>query len=245
MQNRCLKLKAAGYYLFLLYFPAVILTSCYNADFKKPVYPEPAEAFPEPLTLFSILKNHHPESMIFAQKAVLELNGHSMPAIGLCKYNQPDKFAALSLLTATGIKVLEVEEKNNRVIKSFIMPDLADKIKSEKKAVAQIADDIKFIFFIPEKKPVEFLKTSSYMLLGWKNGIRKTVLKFGWAPDIHQFVLKEKIYYIKQYPEMSVFYYNHKKHNNKIIPMKIRYENFRFGYSLIIKNTDILNNESK
>jgi hypothetical protein len=222
-----------------------LTTSCTVTGFKKPVYPVPSEAFPKPLELYDAYKKSHPESLGFVQKAVLDLNGHLIPALGLCKYNQTDQFVALSLLTTTGIKVLEVEESNNRIIKSFVMPDLAKKINSEKKAVAQIADDIKLIFFMPKGKPVEFLHNSNFMLLSWKNGMRKTVLKFGWNKKLKRFVLKEKLYYIKQYPEVSVFYYEHKIYDNKIVPMKVRYENFRFGYNLTITNTDILNNESK
>jgi len=247
MQNKIIA-YSSKYRLFLNIVVTTLLflmLSCATISFKKPDYPLPKAGFPKPLELVKKYRQSYAKKMTFSQKAVIELNGHKMPALGMCAFNQSEKYLALSLLTTTGIKVLEVEQKNNFIAKSFVMPDIAKKINSEKTAVAQIASDIKFIFYFPEGKPEEFSQNKSSMSVYWKKTPRKICLKFGWNSKLKRFVLKEKMLYIKNYIESVAYYYNHQVYNNKIVPMKIRYENYRFGYNLIINNTEILNDESQ
>jgi hypothetical protein len=222
----------------------VFLQACATVVYKKPDFPEIKEKIKFSKVYKHFIKNFQFKGE-YVQKVVIELNGRSIPALGMCSYDLLSKRVALTLLTTTGVKILELDEDDGIMKKAFIMPEMAKKIRNGEKAVQQIADDIKHIYFKPFEQPNECSRNQNSVSLFFKNDIRKTELKFGLDLNNASFVLKEKYFYIKRYPESAVFYYDYELHNGKLIPMRIRYENYLYGYNLTIKNTEVIDNARK
>ena len=175
-------------------------------------------------------------SCTMAQNAVLEMKGRSIAAIGLCAFSNERGYLALSLISTTGIKLIEIAEFNGKRRSVFAISEIAD----DEKAADLIADDVKRIYFHPLGNPLYYQCSANKVRLIWIEGSIKNELSFGFDQELERTVLKEKKIFIDNELAGLVYYYDHQVFNGRNVAMRIRYENYKYGYNLILKNREVI-----
>jgi len=227
------------YKIFIISGLLLSLPAC-RTVYQRPEFAKFAKD-PSPLIVFNNFKCRYLTKATLYQNAIIDIKGRSMAAIGLCSYDTDRQYIALSLLAPTGIKLIEVAEFNGKRRRAFAIAEIA----SGDKAVNGIADDIKRIYFQPTVQPINYSSNDTSITFYWTFKNKKLKLKFGKSPDkeLGETLLFEKHIYINNTLIGSVFYYDYKKINNKIVPMRIRYENYKYDYNLILKNNEVVEGE--
>lgn len=217
------------------------ITSC------RSVYPQPEFAkFAKPPVPHAVLKEFREKALtectVF-QKAVIDIKGRKMAALGLCSIDAEQKYIALSLISTTGIKLIEFAEHNGVRRSSFVFSDIA----TGDQAAKRIGDDIKRIYIHPNGDPLFNESTENAVILIWDKGDIRTELRFGKSSkeDIGKTLLLEKKIFIDDTLEGVVYYYDYKKINEKISPMRIHYKNKKYDYSLTLKTNEVVDGEKK
>ena len=220
--------------LAIIVLPGLIVASC-TTTYPRPKFIDFPKT-PEPLKLLKEFRKNQIVSCTMAQNAVLDLNGKSMAAIGLCAFDNSRGYLAVSLISTTGIKLIEVAEFNGKRRSVFAISD----ISNEEKAADRIADDVKRIYTHPKGNPLYYQCNSNKVVFIWPTGKIKNELSLGYNPQSGKVVLKEKKIFVDNVLEGCVFYYDYQDFKGKDIPMRIRYENYKYGYSLTLKNTEVV-----
>jgi len=212
----------------------IVCSSC-STGYPRPVFANFAIA-PEPLQVLKEFQKNRLEACTLVQTAILDIKGRKMVAIGLCAYDMNRDYIALSLISTTGIKLIEIAEFNGKRRAAFAISDIAD----GDQAANQIADDIKRIYMQPKNNPLYYNCTKNKVTFIWRNGKKQNELLFGFQKDTGKAVLKEKKIFDNKKLQAAVFYFDHKEFNGKNIPMRIRYENYKFNYNLTLKNQEVI-----
>lgn len=220
--------------LLAITFSLGLLCSCMS-DYPRPEF-EYFPQTPNPLKVLKEFRKNQIVSCTMAQNAVMEINNKSIAAIGLCAFNSEQGYIALSLISTTGIKLIEVAEFNGKRRAVFAISDISD----ENKAADRIADDVKRIYIHPTGNPAFYQVSDPKVTFIWLKDKVKNELSFGYDHKLKRTVLKEKKILIEDELVGSVFYYEHKIFNGKNVAMRIRYENYKYGYNLIIKNREVI-----
>lgn len=212
-----------------------MLTSCRGA------YPRPEFVYfanpPAPRQVLDDFRKKNIEACSLYQTAVIEIKGKSIAAIGFCAFDADKGDIALSLMSTTGMKFIEIAEFNGKKSSVFTLPDVA----SEEQAALRIGEDIKRIFIQPKGDPKDYQLTSSSLSFGWLDKDLRTELIFGRSPekDIDGLLLLGKKIYVKDSLAGEVYYYDYKNLHGKLVPMRIRYENQNFDYNLTLKTKEV------
>ena len=212
----------------------IVCSSC-STGYPRPVFADFAIA-PKPLKVLQGFKKNRLEACTLVQNAILDIKGKKMVAIGLCAYDMNRDYIALSLISTTGIKLIEIAEFNGKRRSAFAISDIAD----GNQAANQIADDIKRIYMQPKTDPLYYNCTKNKVVFIWRDGKNQNELLFGFQKNTGKAVLKEKKIFDNKKLQAAVFYFDHKEFNGKSIPMRIRYENYQFNYNLTLKNQEVI-----
>ncbi|MBN1864678.1 MAG: hypothetical protein JW808_07235 [Victivallales bacterium] len=191
---------------------------------------------PDALEIFDSFDKVRARRLTLCQSAVLEFKGQASSAIGLCSYDSGLGYIALSLISPTGVKLLEFVELNRKRRFVFVMPELAP----GEEAAERIADDARRIYFHPEGKPTYYGITARYVSLVFDEGEFRTELRFGIDPGTGETVLREKRILLGDRLESLVFYLDYSDYDGLLYPGRIRYENFSHGYVLSLKNLEVV-----
>ena len=219
----------------LMLFFVLGISSC------KSVYPRPEFAnfanSPDPVKVMMDFRKNNIQACSLYQTAIIEVKGKSIASIGFCSFDAENGNIALSLMSTTGMKFVEIAEINGKKSAILTLPDVAFK----QKAIQGISEDIKRIYIQPKGIPEDFLETDRSLSFNWVNGDLRTELIFGQSPkkDIKGLLLLTKKIYLKDLLDSVVFYYDYKKINDKLMPMRIRYENDKYDYNLILKTKEV------
>lgn len=209
-------------------------TSC-GTTYPRPVFATFAKT-PAPLKVFKSIEKNRVNACTMFQNAIIEIKGKGMAAIGLCSYDINRGYIAVSLISTTGIKLIEVAEFNGKRRQVFAMSDIAN----GDKAANRIADDVKRIYIQPTGPP-QYLKCSvNSVLFIWSKGKIRNELRLGHDSPSNPIVLQEKKIFLDNELEGAVFYYDYKDINGKQFPMRIRYENYKYNYNLTLKNKEVV-----
>jgi len=221
--------------ILLISFFFLGITSC------RSVYPRPEFAnfanSPDPREVLINFRKNNIKACSLYQTAIIEIKGKSFASIGLCSFDADKGDIALSLMSTTGMKFVEISEFNGKKKSVFSMPDIAP----EKKAAQRIGEDVKRIFIQPEGNPKDYLINKNSLSFNWINGDLRTELIFGkpHQKEIKKPILMAKKIYLKDSLESLVYYYDYKCFKGKIFPMRIRYENEKYDYNLTLKTKEV------
>ncbi len=214
-------------------FSVFLLVSCASVS---GIHYEKFEVTPDALEVFAAFDVGREHRLTLCQSAVLELKGQATSAIGLCSYDSGQGYIALSLMTSTGMKLLEFVELNRKRRFVFVMPDLA----SGEEASERIADDARRIYFHPAGTPSHYGVTDRYVNLVFDEGVVRTELRFGIDPGAGETVLREKRISVGGKLESLVFYLDYTDFDGLMYPGRIRYENFSHEYVLSLRNLEVV-----
>jgi hypothetical protein len=230
-----MKRKKAKILIFMMFLFVLGITSC------RTVYPRPEFAnfatSPDLRKVLVDFRKNNIQACSLYQTAIIEIKGKSIASIGFCAFDAENGNIALSLMSTTGMKFIEISEFNGKKKSVFTMPDVA----SEEKAAERIGEDIKRIFLQPKGNPKDYITTKNSLSFNWINRDLQTELVFGKSQQqgIKGPLLLAKKIYFKGSLESLVYYYDYKRVEGKLFPMRIRYENKKFDYNLTLKTKEV------
>ena len=177
-------------------------------------------------------RNTWPTKLSMDQSAVISIGYRKTASLGLCSFNADDKKISLALMTTTGVKLLEVENKSGITTTRFAIPELAKKENAGK----QLVNDVRIIYFHSDRKYNYCELRKDRLIFGWADRYKnRTELIFGQTNASNPIELMEKKVYFDNDPVSIVYYSDYKIINGKKIPMTIGYLNKKFNYSLVLK----------
>jgi len=186
---------------------------------------------PNPDAVLAEFRRTSPSSFTERQTAVVESKCGRMVALGVCSFDKKKGHFALVLMTPTGMKLLQVEKRNGRVISHFSLPGASP----GDEAGARMANDAWRIYSHPESPPDLREFRGDRLSLLWREGETTTKLVFGLSKDSHV-DLKTKQVSVNGTPECVINYFDYRDMpDGTRRPGTITYENLKYDYFLTIK----------
>ena len=182
--------------------------------------------------LLKDFKKNYPNALSMNQSLIIKMGFKKLPALGMCAYNIENNHIAISLLTTTGMKLIEAEKIKEKIKVLFVMPGL---MKNQNNA-KNLIKDVQSIYFHPCEKPTSCEVSKYNIIYTFKESQHKKVkLFFGKTKNDNNIKLRIKQIFDNDRVITEVYYYKYKKN----IPIEIGLKNIKFNYSLQIKTREI------
>ncbi len=176
-----------------------------------------------------------PQRFTLLQSVVFEYRRRSMTAVCVVKIDVPARAFHIAAMSPAGMKLFEISGSNGEIKKSFVAPGLdewGDPVKA-------IAGDIQRVYLAPV--PVKGARTQRLRgrMLFVDTQTHKTIMEhvLGGEPPVLLGVSGRD----RRGIVWSAAYYDFLEHNGKMYAGGIVYTNRRYGYRLILRLKDVLN----
>jgi hypothetical protein len=163
---------------------------------------------------------------------VFEFQGNSMTSLCMARINNSNRSVAVVGMNPAGAKIFEASGINGKTISFSALPILPEMDTS--KSGEAILKDIGNIYFDPAPRansiPDRLADKSLQVTVNITENSRCEYLFAGNPPR-----LIRKNYYCDNNNEWQVSFFEYMEADGKLIPKNIVYDNFKYGYRLIVR----------
>ena len=160
---------------------------------------------------------------------IFNFKGRKMTALGVTEIDEKNKTYKVAALNPMGVTLFQIEVVNNKIVSSYIIPQFGK--DNADKAAKMISKDIAYIYFnrkvSVENNPV---KLDKYKITIKTKITNDSYYKYIFSGKPLKLATKSKYEHNKKI--WSVNYYNYQKTGNGEMPVKIIFQNHRYGYML-------------
>jgi hypothetical protein len=211
---------------------AVFVAGCSSIPFQETTHVSMGSA--EPGAIVEHFKGSIPESFQMLSTVVFQYNWDKLSGIGYIDINTREKVFTVVCINPMGFKLFELSGDKDGVVSHHALEELAKKGN----VGAAVGEDIKRIYFDLVPSPeAEVIKKKYQIVFRQPFGVGIIEYIFAGADGY----LIEKSYYEEGTRIWQVSFYEYLQKNGKAYPGGIVLKNCKYGYSLIIKQKEILN----
>jgi predicted exporter len=163
---------------------------------------------------------------------VFEFKGHSMTSLCMARLNNTNRSIAVVGMNPAGAEIFEASGLNGKTISFSALPILPE--MNTPKAGDTILNDIGNIYFdpVPGAKSVAD-KPADNRLQITENITRDSCFEYLFAGNPPRLIGKK--FYCDNNNEWQVSFFEYLEADGKLIPKNITYDNFKYGYRLIVR----------
>ncbi len=213
----------------------IILTGC-SATIPKHHLPElndldPASAYSQ----INMYNNKVLEKPQIISSITFGFSGRSMTALGLTALDEKTNSFSVAALDPMGLTLFKLRREKGELVSKYVLPQFGP--QNMDKMAQMINRDIALVYFgrkINVDKKSLWLEKHGVRFFKQEGDVDYEYL-FGGNP----LKLTKKTLLKNQRQVWSVDYYDYKKVNDKEIPFKIFFKNYKHGYTIEIETKDI------
>jgi hypothetical protein len=185
----------------------------------------------DPRTAVEQFKETLPESFHLLNSIVFEYNWFSLSGLGYVDVAARDRTYKVACLNHLGVKIFEFEGGRSGVTKQYAIGPLANEGIAD-----AVALDIQRIYLdLLPSGTARLIKRRSSFVYRQRSGWGALEYVFGNAGG----ELTRKTYFEDNRAVWRASYYEYAMKNGKRYPLGIVFDNFRFGYRLIVRQKEI------
>jgi len=213
--------------MMFLGLSTMVLAACQT--YPPPDFPELIAPLDAELVIKQFRKTW-PQRATQFQVAVIEISGWPLTALGLSRFDAKNGEIALSLMSTTGVKLLEIMGPPNQQKIYFALPE----ITPEHQVGKQVGGDVRRIYLHPVEKADDCGFHRHRLTYGWTGREQRTELVFGGEKSD----LKIKRIFSSNRLICRIYYYDYQEVAGFRLPARIRMENLEYDYNLTLKNRE-------
>jgi hypothetical protein len=208
----------------------VCLAGCVSLPFKEPVYPELAGV--APAVLIDAWQKAQPAESDSVSAVIFQYKWHNFCALGYSRLVPSEQTFKLACLNPMGMKLFEFSGQGEEVLTSFVIPEFGRYIQFPE----TVGQDIRRIYFdlVPDAAAA-WRRDKGRLLFSQPDGDAK--LEYVFAGDPARLVSKSC-----QESGRLIWrarYYDYLALSAKLYPRGVVFENYKYGYRIIIKVKEI------
>ncbi|MFZ2658205.1 MAG: hypothetical protein WAX69_24950 [Victivallales bacterium] len=223
-------------------FLLLLFTGCRSEPFTWPEFPplSPAISKEDVLKTWS---SEQPSEFIVEAGIVLEYRGRSFSSLCMARVNGAERKIDVAGMNPAGAKIFEASGIDGKTKSFSILPILPEEIDTSKAGDAILADIGNIYFDLAPKGNSILDKPDNNRLPMTVDSIDNS--RFGYLFAGNPPRLIRKTFYCKNNIEWQVSFFEFMEADGKFIPKNIVYDNFKYGYRLIVRTRTaiIVNNE--